>query len=64
MIEVKRKGDERADVMMRRFNREVQLSGVLTVVKKRRYFEREPNRLKRRRSAIRSSLIRQSRRGY
>ncbi len=64
MIEVKRKGEERFDVMLRRFNREVQQSGILTVAKGKRFFERQPNRVQRRRSAIRKSAIRQLKRGY
>ena len=64
MIEVKRKGEERLDIMLRRFNREVQQSGILTVAKTKRFFEREPNRSQRRKSAIRKSFIRQAKRGY
>ncbi|MEK7096427.1 MAG: 30S ribosomal protein S21 [Patescibacteria group bacterium] len=61
---MKKKGEEKFDVMLRRFNREVQQSGVLTVAKTKRYHEQEPNRLQRRKSAIRKSAIRQSKRGY
>lgn len=64
MIEVKKKGDEKFDVMLRRFNREVQQSGVLTVAKTKRYFENEPNRSERRKSAIRKTIIRHAKRGY
>lgn len=64
MIEIKKKGDEKFEVMLRRFNREVQQSGVLTVAKGKRFFEQEPNRLKRRKSAIRKNSIRQAKRGY
>lgn len=64
MIEVKKKGDEKFEVLLRRFNREVQQSGILTVAKKRRYFEKEPNRLLRRKSAIRRTSIQSLRRGY
>ena len=64
MVEVKRKGEERVDVMVRRFNREVQLSGVLTVAKERRFFEKEVNRGERRKSAIRRQEINKLKRGW
>jgi len=64
VIEVKKKGDERFETLLRRFNREVQQSGILTVAKTKRFHEQEPNRLQRRKSAIRKSLIRQAKRGY
>ena len=64
MIEVRRKSNERFDVMLRRFNREVQQSGVLTVAKKKRFFEKEPNRSMRRASAMRRAKIQTFKRGY
>jgi ribosomal protein S21 len=64
LIEVKRKGEEKFDVMLRRFNREVQQSGVLTIAKTKRYFETEINRSQRRKSAIRKNIIRKMKRGY
>ena len=64
LIEVKRKGEEKFDVMLRRFNREVQQSGVLTVAKTKRFFENEINRSQRRKSAIRKNIIRKLKRGY
>jgi len=64
LIEVKRKGEEKFDVMLRRFNREVQQSGILTVAKTKRYFEKELNRSMRRKSAIRKNVIRKLKRGY
>jgi len=64
LVEVKRKGEERVDVMVRRFNREVQLSGVLTVAKERRFFEKEVNRGERRKSAIRRQEINKLKRGW
>lgn len=64
MIEVKKKGDEKFDVMLRRFNREVQQSGILTTAKLKRFFEKEVNRGERRKSAIRKNVIRKLRRGY
>lgn len=64
MIEVKRKNDERLEVLVRRFNREVQQSGVMSVAKKKRYFEKEQNRNLRRVSAIRKAKINTFKRGY
>ena len=64
MIEVKRKGEERIDVMVRRFNREVQQSGILTVAKSRRYREKELNRGMKRRIAIRRNEINKLKRGW
>lgn len=64
MIEVKRKGEERPEILVRRFNREIQQSGVLTLAKKKRYFEKELNRNAKRKSAVRRSVILSSKRGY
>jgi ribosomal protein S21 len=64
LIEVRRKGEERLDVMVRRFNREVQQSGILTVAKTKRFFEKEVNRGMRRKSAIRRSEINKLKRGW
>lgn len=64
MIEVKKKGDEKFEIMLRRFNREVQQSGVLTVAKAKRYREKDINRSERRKSAIRKNVVNKLRRGY
>ena len=64
LIEVKKKNGERVDVMMRRFNREVQQSGIMTVAKENRYFEKDKNRRAKRESAIRRSKIQSVKRGY
>lgn len=64
MIEVKKKGEERVDVLVRRFNREVQQSGILTVAKGKRFFEKETNRGERRKSAIRRQEINKLKRGW
>jgi len=64
LIEVKKKSDERSDVLVRRFNREVQQSGILTVAKSKRYFERDVNRSLRRKSAIRRNEINKLKRGW
>lgn len=64
LIEVKRKNEERFDVMLRRFNREVQQSGILSVAKEKRHFKKEDNRGKIRKSAIRKRYIQSLKRGY
>jgi len=64
LIEVKRKGEERIDVLVRRFNREVQQSGVLTNAKNRRFFEKELNRGMKRKLAVRRSEINKLKRGW
>ena len=64
MVKVERKGEERPEVLVRRFNREVQQSGVLTVAKKKRYFEKEQNRNLRREGAVRRNAIAALKRGY
>lgn len=64
LIEVKRKGQERFESLLRRFNREIQQSGILTIAKKSRYFEKEPNRIMRRESATRKNVRRRIKQGY
>jgi ribosomal protein S21 len=64
LIEVKRKGEERIDILVRRFNREVQQSGVLTVAKGRRFFEKDLNRGMKRKLAVRRSEINKLKRGW
>ncbi|HLC44002.1 MAG: 30S ribosomal protein S21 [bacterium] len=64
MIEVKKKGNERIDVLVRRFNREVQQSGVLTVAKEKRFFEKDLNRGSRRKIAVRRTEINKLKRGW
>lgn len=64
MLEVQRKGEEKFDVLLRRFNREVQQSGILTMAKTKRFFAKEENRSQKRATAIRKNIIRKLRRGY
>lgn len=64
LIEVKRKGEEKFEILLRRFNREVQQSGILTIAKNKRFFEKEINRSQRRKSSIRKNVIRKLKRGY
>lgn len=64
LIRVDKKGDERPEVLIRRFNREVQQSGIMTTAKKNRYYEKDLNRGLRRKSAIRRNSIASIKRGY
>lgn len=52
---VSRKPSESFENLMRRFNRKVQQSGVLTDVKKRQHFEKGPSKKELRDAAIRKS---------
>ncbi len=64
MTEVRKKEHERFDVLLRRFNREVQGSGLFSIVKKKRYNAEEPSRGQRRMSAIRKAARKAEKRGY
>lgn len=55
---------ENFDVMLRRFFREVQQSGILTEIKKRRFHSKDVSRDKRRLSARRKAAVRKMKRGY
>lgn len=63
-MEVKRKEREGFEVLLRRFFRDVQQSGVLTEIKKRRYFTKEPSRLKKRETATRKAVRKRIKQGY
>ncbi|MEI6248995.1 MAG: 30S ribosomal protein S21 [bacterium] len=53
MIKVTRKDNkESVENLLRRFNRKVQQSGVLTLLKERQYFEKPISRNERRKKAI------------
>ena len=52
MIEVKKKGNERIDVLVRRFNREVQQSGVLVQARRARFRKDEKTRREMRQGAM------------
>jgi len=58
------KRSDNPDVMIRKFLREVQLSGILTEAKKRRYREKDPSRRDRRASARRKAVRNESKRGW
>lgn len=55
---------ENFDVMLRRFFRDVQQSGILTEIKKRRFHTKDVSRDKRRVSARRKAEVRRLKRGY
>lgn len=55
---------ENFDVMLRRFFRDVQQSGILTEIKKRRFHDKDISRDKRRVSARRKAEVRRIKRGY
>jgi ribosomal protein S21 len=62
LLEIKKKENERFERLLRRFNRNVQQSGLLTSARKRRFREPEPNKRERRISAIRKRKIQEARR--
>jgi ribosomal protein S21 len=55
---------ESFDAMLRQFNREVQASGLLTEIKRRRFFYRKPSKTIRRQEAQRLNKKIMLRRGY
>lgn len=61
---MEKKGNETYEVLLRRFFRDVQQSGILTDIKKRRYFEKSVSRDKMREMARRKSARRKVKRGY
>jgi small subunit ribosomal protein S21 len=61
---VEAKEGESFDVLLRRFFRDVQQSGILSEIKRRRFFEKEISRRKRRESARRKVERRKIKRGY
>lgn len=62
MLKVEKKENEKFDRLLRRFNRSVQQSGILTLARKKRYREPVPNKRARRVDAIRQAKIREVRR--
>ena len=55
---------ENFDVILRRFFRDVQQSGILTEVKKRRFRTKDVSRSKKRIAAKRKAEVRKIKRGY
>lgn len=61
---MEKKKTESFDVMLRRFFRDVQQSGILTEIKKRRYQEKKLSRTRMREIARRKSARKKVKRGY
>lgn len=61
MQEVVKKENESFENLLRRFNRRVQQSGKLSKARKKQFFEKEMNRLQKRREALRKIQIRELR---
>jgi len=53
-----------AEVLLRRFFRDIQQSELMTEIKRRRYFEKKPSRNFRRRTAVSKEARRRLKRGY
>ena len=65
MVEQQRRRDrESFEVILRRFFREVQQSGILTEAKKRRFFEKDTSRKLKRTIAQRKAERKRQTRGY
>lgn len=61
---VKKKGKEPYEVLLRRFNREIMVSGIYTDAKKIRYFNKDISRTLKRESARRRAARKIIKRGY
>lgn len=59
-----RRSKPNAQVLVRRFFREVQHSRLLSEAKNRRFFSKDPSRTARRISARRQAMIKKLKRGY
>jgi len=64
VIFLERKGSENFEVMLRKFFRDVQQSGILTDIKNRRYHVKRMSRDRLREIAKRKSARRKIKRGY
>lgn len=62
MLEIKKKDREKSDRLLRRFNRIIQQSGILSAMRKKKYHERKPTKHQVRQEAIRKTKIREIRR--
>jgi len=62
LLELKKKNREAPDRLLRRFNRSVQQSGILSLVKKKKYYQRGVSKAVRRKSAQRERIIKELRR--
>lgn len=61
MVEIKRRKGESFESLLRRFTRRVQVSGRLLEARKYRFHTKEPNRTKKRASALRRLELRAKR---
>ncbi len=64
MADIKRRDRESFEVLLRRFFRDVQQSGILTEAKKRRFFEKDMSRRLKRNVAQRKAERKRITRGY
>ena len=64
LLEERRGSGESFEVILRKFSREVQQSGLLSEIKKRRYREKDMSRTKVRQAAIRKAARKRVKRGY
>ncbi len=61
MTQVKKKENESTENLIRRFNRKVIQSGVLSAARRNRFHQKDPNRRARRTEAIRQETRRKAR---
>ncbi len=61
MTQVQKKENESTENLIRRFNRKVMQSGVLSLARKRRFHQAKPNKRARREDAIRQERRREAR---
>lgn len=61
MTQVRKKENESTENLIRRFNRKVIQSGVLSAARRNRFHQKEPNRNARRTEAIRQEIRRKAR---
>ncbi|HLC39178.1 MAG TPA: 30S ribosomal protein S21 [Patescibacteria group bacterium] len=62
MLEVRSKNREPAEKLFRRFNRSVQQSGILSLVKKKKYYKKKVSKTVRRDEAKREQMVKELRR--
>lgn len=61
MIKLKKRENERAEALLRRFNRLIQDSGLLRTVKEKRFYQKPLSKKERREQAIRKAGRRKAR---
>lgn len=62
LLEIRKKNRETSDRLLRRFNRSVQQSGLLSLVKEKKYRVHKPSKRVRRKDAQREAMIKEIRR--